>query len=307
MDAIVAAARAERRAGDPSRLRLSLGERRRSPSGSRTKASCSSARAPSTSASSAPSTARAPSREQCGVPLLPGSGLLDSVEHALAEAARISYPVMLKSTAGGGGIGMQLCRDAGRTGGPLHQDRAARGQQFRRRAALPRTLRLARAPRRSADLRRRQGRHRHARRARLLGAAAQSESGRGNARARSQRCVRDAARAAIALGHAVKYESAGTVEFLYDVDREEAYFLEVNTRLQVEHPVTEEVFGVDLVEWMIRQAAGEFKLPKPRTAPRGHAIEARLCRGPGTQFPPSTGRNHGPPSCYKEARVEPRM
>ena len=58
------------------------------------------------------STARAPSREQCGVPLLPGSGLLGGVDHALAEATRIAYPVMLKSTAGGGGIGMQLCRDA---------------------------------------------------------------------------------------------------------------------------------------------------------------------------------------------------
>jgi len=96
---------------------------------------------------------------------------------------------------------------------------------------------------------------------------------------------------AIALGRAVAYESAGTVEFIYDVSRDDFFFLEVNTRLQVEHPVTEAVFGVDLVEWMIRQAAKEFSPPAQKAlVPKGAAIEARLyAENPQADFRPSAG------------------
>ena len=94
--------------------------------------------------------------------------------------------------------------------------------------------------------------------------------------------------AAVKLARAVDYQSAGTVEFLYDSGRAEYYFLEVNTRLQVEHGVTEEVTGLDLVEWMVRQAAGELVLTEPE--PHGHSIQARIyAEQPHKNFQPSSG------------------
>ena len=100
--------------------------------------------------------------------------------------------------------------------------------------------------------------------------------------------------AAVRLGESVSYASAGTVEFIYDPAREDFAFLEVNTRLQVEHPVTEAVFGCDLVEWMIRQAAGEdpigAALSRGPLAPSGAAMEARLyAEAPHAGFRPSAG------------------
>lgn len=99
--------------------------------------------------------------------------------------------------------------------------------------------------------------------------------------------------AAIALGKAVNYRSAGTVEFVYDSTARQFYFLEVNTRLQVEHGVTEQVWGVDLVRWMIELAAGDLPALDVLAAglrPQGHAIQARLyAEDPGRQFQPSPG------------------
>ncbi|MGQ2974036.1 MAG: ATP-binding protein, partial [Brevundimonas mediterranea] len=80
--------------------------------------------------------------------------------------------------------------------------------------------------------------------------------------------------AAIRLGQAANYRSAGTVEFLYDSEREQFFFLEMNTRLQVEHGVTEEVMGIDLVEWMVRGGAGDFAfLSDAPSQPKGHSVQ----------------------------------
>lgn len=230
--------------------------------------------------------------QAAGVPLLPGSGLLSDADHASAEAARIGYPVMLKSTAGGGGIGMQLCADEGAL-----------------RAALSGVQRMAGASFGDARvfLERFVARARHIE-VQIFG------DGRGGVVAlgerdcslqrRNQKVIEETPApglpddvrhalhaAAVRLCASVQYESAGTVEFIYDPDRRDFAFLEVNTRLQVEHPVTEAVFGIDLVEWMVRQAAGEDPQAGAPLTPKGAAIEARLyAEMPHSGFKPATGR-----------------
>jgi urea carboxylase len=95
---------------------------------------------------------------------------------------------------------------------------------------------------------------------------------------------------AVRLGEAVGYRSAGTVEFVYDTLSSEFYFLEVNTRLQVEHGVTEEVTGVDLVEWMVKEAAGELDLAGFKAEPNGASMQVRLyAEDPGKDFQPAAG------------------
>jgi urea carboxylase len=229
--------------------------------------------------------------EANGVPLLPGSGLLSSVEEALEAARQIGYPVMLKSTAGGGGIGMSLCASAAEL-----------------RAAFESVQRTATASFGDArvylEVFVSDARHVEVQ---LFG------DGKGKVIAlgerdcslqrRNQKVLEETPapglsstiryqlhEAAVNLGRAVRYRSAGTVEFIYDPAREAFYFLEVNTRLQVEHPVTEAVFGIDLVEWMIRQAAGEDGIPATPLTPKGAAMEVRLyAEIPHANFQPSAG------------------
>ena len=95
---------------------------------------------------------------------------------------------------------------------------------------------------------------------------------------------------AVQLMQSVNYRSAGTVEFVMDTDTQQFYFLEVNTRLQVEHGVTEQVFGVDLVEWMVTLGSGDWTAPTDTLAPKGHSIQVRLyAEDPIKNFQPSAG------------------
>jgi urea carboxylase len=238
-------------------------------------------------------TARAIAAEQ-GVPMLEGTGLLEDVDAALQAAGKIGYPVMLKSTAGGGGIGMRVCWNA--TELAAHFDVVKRlGQNNFSDAGVFLEKYIERA------------RHLEVQ---VFG------DGRGNAIAlgvrdcsvqrRNQKvleetpapCLPDGmaealCEAAIKLAKAVEYRSAGTVEFVYDGAAQQFYFLEVNTRLQVEHGVTEQVWGVDLVRWMIELAAGTLAPLSDLAAalkPAGHAIQARVyAEDPGRDFKPSPG------------------
>ncbi len=228
-----------------------------------------------------------------GLPMLPGTELLENPDHAVAEARTIGFPVMLKSTAGGGGIGMQLCRDEA----DLRESwdsvqRLAQNNFANAGVFLEKYVE-------------------HARHIEVQifgdghGAVIALGERDCSLQRRNQKVVEEApapnlpeaARARLladseALGKRVGYRGAGTVEYLYDAETGAFYFLEVNTRLQVEHGVTEEVTGVDLVAWMLLAAAGELpSLETLRPGPAtGHAIQARIyAEDPGKHFQPSAG------------------
>jgi urea carboxylase len=227
-----------------------------------------------------------------GVPLLPGTGLLENIEQALKAAETITYPVMLKSTAGGGGIGMQLCaNDTQLTACFAAVQRTANASFGDARVYIERFV---------ADARHIEVQIFGDGKGHVIALGERDCSlQRRNQKVLEETPAPDLApetrtrlhQAAIDLGKSASYESAGTVEFIYDPQRAAFYFLEVNTRLQVEHPVTEAVFGIDLVEWMIKQAAGENILQYAQTLkPQGAAIEVRIyAEMPHAEFRPSAG------------------
>lgn len=227
-----------------------------------------------------------------GVPLLPGTELLESVEEALSSAAVIGYPVMLKSTAGGGGIGMQLCysdeelKNGFESVGRLSKSNFSQGGIYLEKfVASARHIEVQifgdgkgdviALGERDCSLQRRN----------------QKVIEETPAPGLSEEVREQLKSAAIHLASAASYKSAGTVEFVYDTLEEKFYFLEVNTRLQVEHGVTEEIYGIDLVEWMILEASGKLgnTLKKEYTA-NGHSIQVRVyAEDPLKNFQPSSG------------------
>ena len=235
--------------------------------------------------------------EKAGVPVVPGYAGDNQTPKALArEAKRIGYPVMIKAVAGGGGRGMRLvAREADLAAALESAEREAQAAFGDARVLLEKVI----------------DRPRHIE-VQVFGDA------HGNVvhlferdcslQRRNQKVIEEApapgmspelrakiTQAAVACAKAVAYEGAGTVEFLVEGGKLSAdapwYFIEMNTRLQVEHPVTEAITGLDLVEWQLRVAAGEpLPLGQAQIQMSGHAIEARLnAEDPANGFLPSIG------------------
>ncbi|MBZ0163909.1 MAG: acetyl/propionyl/methylcrotonyl-CoA carboxylase subunit alpha [Notoacmeibacter sp.] len=238
---------------------------------------------------------------QAGVSTVPGyMGLIDDAEHAVTIANEIGYPVMIKASAGGGGKGMRIAWNDAEAREGFDRSKSEAASSFgddrifiEKFVEEPRhieiqvladghgnTLYLGE---RECSVQRRNQKVVEEAPSPFLDAATRKAMGEQS----------------VALAKAVDYQSAGTVEFIVDKNRN-FYFLEMNTRLQVEHPVTELVTGIDLVEQMIRVAAGE-KLPMRQADIRlnGWAVESRLyAEDPYRNFLPSIGRltRYAPPA-----------
>jgi acetyl-CoA carboxylase, biotin carboxylase subunit len=234
--------------------------------------------------------------EKCGVPILPGSvGILKSPEEALELAEQIGYPVMLKASAGGGGRGMRIVREAAELPALLNQAQQEAGASFSCQDVY--MEKLIETPR-HIEFQVLADEHGNVE---ILGERECS------IQRRHQKLLEEAPSTAVspelrksmlaglkeAMRH-IGYTNAGTVEFLMD-ETGKLYFIEVNARIQVEHPVTEAITGIDLVKSQILIAAG-YKLPEIIKLPvefRGHAIECRINAENPDTFAPSPGRITG--------------
>ncbi|KAH3670929.1 hypothetical protein OGAPHI_000640 [Ogataea philodendri] len=230
--------------------------------------------------------------EKAGVPLVPGSGLVSSVSEAREIAEKLEYPIMVKSTAGGGGIGLQKVDSAADIERVFqtvqHQGQAYFGDSG---VFLERFVENARhveiqmfgdgygkaiaLGERDCSLQRRNQK--------II-----EETPAPNLPDTTRAKMRKAAEQ---LAASINYKGAGTVEFIYDEKRDEFYFLEVNARLQVEHPITEQVTGLDLVEWMLFIAADMSPDFSQTIRCEGASMEARLyAENPVKDFMPSPGQ-----------------
>jgi 3-methylcrotonyl-CoA carboxylase alpha subunit len=232
--------------------------------------------------------------EAAGVPIVPGYHGNDQSEATLArEASRIGFPVLIKASAGGGGRGMRRVDEPKDFKPALDAAKAEAEAAFGDSSVLlekfilnPRHLEVQLAGDRTGNLVHLFERDCSVQRnnQKLL-----EEAPAPNLPATVRSALFEAA---LKLGRTIGYDSAGTVEFIMDRDSDSPYFLEMNTRLQVEHPVTEFITGVDLVEWQLLAAAGE-KLPltQEQIRTRGHAIEARItAERADLAFQPATGK-----------------
>lgn len=237
--------------------------------------------------------ARAIARD-CGVPVLPGSERVSGFEEVLRVVDSIGYPIMLKAAAGGGGRGMKVIRESDRAqlqtifqeacaeatsafaDGTMYVEKfIPNAQHIEVQLLVDSHGNVVHLGERDCSTQRRNQK--------LI-----EEAGAPNISEQLRQQLRDCA---VALAKSIGYESAGTCEFIYDQDESKFYFLEMNTRIQVEHPVTEMVSGVDIVAEQLNIAAGGV-LPFSQEDIRltGHAIECRInAEDPFNDFAPSPG------------------
>ena len=227
-----------------------------------------------------------------GVPLVPGYHGEDQDPALLAgEAAKIGFPVLIKASAGGGGKGMRIVREAGEFAAALASCKREAAASFGNDAVL--VERYATKPR-HVEIQVFADAHGHAlylfERDCSVQRRHQKVIEEAPAPGLPEATRRAMGEAAVAAARAVGYVGAGTVEFILDASGA-FYFMEMNTRLQVEHPVTEMITGLDLVEWQLRVACGEpLPLAQSDLRVKGHAIEARVyAENPDRGFLPSTG------------------
>jgi acetyl-CoA carboxylase, biotin carboxylase subunit len=228
-----------------------------------------------------------------GVAMTPGSNKLETAAEAVAFAEHIGFPVVTKASAGGGGRGMVVARDA-----KALTEGFERASIEAKEAFGDGTLYVERYVERARHVEVQilgfgDGRVLHfGERECSLQRRYQKMVEEGPAAALSEPMRARLQKAAVDLLSSIRYRNAGTVEFLYDVGRNDFYFMEVNARIQVEHPVSEMTTGADLVRLQLEVAGGEpLRIEQRDITPHGHAIEARIiAENPERGFAPSPGR-----------------